>query len=662
MVYLKRYFLQRFVCGVLAFVFVLFCGPNQLSAQDHITDSLWEKFNHLPPDSSRVDTILNNVLKLRNNLKNSPEEERMLQNALELAKELKYKAGIARCYNLLGIYYRETSRYGDAIAYHEKALEIGKKIRDSIIMGYALNSLGVAYRRLDDNQKAFQYHFEALGISKAIGNTRGRSIALNSIGNIHLSLGNYKEAIEEFKQGLEIEENMHNPIGQAINYANIGSAYEGLGQIDKAIDYYMKSLEYNTEGNSDKGIAICYNLLGEAYLKKGELDLALSYLQKAVSFNDKLRDRINVAQNDITIGKIYQKKNDQLKAMEYLNAGLSIAKIIGSQSLAIDAYEAIGESERLAGKFNDAYNSLQNAYELKDSLFKQLATPQMAKMRTLYELDKKEDQINILKQKNEINQLKLEKRTYLSIAIIIIFGLFLAGALFYLHYRRQKDYKLRLQYELQSLRSQMNPHFIFNALNSIDNFIWKREPEQASNYLVKFSNLMRMTLENSRTKHIPLTVEIEFLKSYLELENFRHNQKFKYEISVSPEIDGKNILIPSMVIQPFVENAILHGLSHKIDGDCNLSICFSRQDNLVKCVVEDNGIGRKNARVMRENQLVNKESLGIQVTEERVHLLKRITGNKNLQIQIIDLEELEKGKTGTRVVILLPLLTASATA
>lgn len=279
----------------------------------------------------------------------------------------------------------------------------------------------------------------------------------------------------------------------------------------------------------------------------------------------------------------------------------------------------------------------------------------MAKMRTLYELDKKEGQIRLLQQSNEINQLKLNRRLIIIITAIIIFLLFLIGTFFYLRYRRQRSHKVNLQYELQSLRSQMNPHFIFNALNSIHKFIWNNQQEQASEYLVKFSSLMRMTLQNSRSKSIPLTDEVDFLSLYLELEQFRHNNKFEYEIEVAPEINSEDVLIPSMIIQPFVENAVLHGLAQKEEGDCKLSIRFYKNGDLIVCEVEDNGIGRKKAAQIKANKTNARQSLGINVTEDRVMLLQKITRNKGTEIKIIDLENEDSKATGTKVKIQLPL-------
>lgn len=634
---------------------IILINVSAAKAQNEITDSLWNKFNHLPADSSRVDTIIKSVLRMRYNLKNSPEEEKMLLSALSISQKLNYKKGIARCYDLLGVFYREVSKYGEAVNNHKKALEIAQQLHDSSLLAYSLNNMGVAYRRLDETEKAFKYHFDALNIARAIGDKRNQVIAMNSIGNIYLSIGDYKNAIVEFEQCLKHEQEMGVNIGQAINNANLGEAYEGLGDYDKAISYYREALKFNQMENSDKGMAITYNLLGKVYLKKVDYDMALSFLNDAVSYNNRLRDRINVADNYITIGKVYQKKKDYNKALDALNEGLKIAKEIGSQSLIIDAFRVIGETENMIGNRSNAYTALRQAYDLRDSMFKEQAAPQMAKMRTLYELDKKEDQIRLLQQENQISQLKLNNRLYILVAAGIVIVLLFAGILFFLYDRKQKNYKLMLEYELQSLRSQMNPHFIFNAMNSIDNYIWKNKREEASSYLIKFSNLMRMTLQNSRMKTIRLADEIDFLKLYLELENFRLDEKLNYQIDIAPEIDIYKVVIPSMVVQPFVENAVLHGLSHKTEGERLLKIRFYLKDSLVVCEVEDNGVGREAARANQENKLFKRQSVGIQVTEERVSLLKQITGNKNLQIKIADLKDEDSKAAGTLVTIQLPL-------
>ncbi|MEO6134684.1 MAG: tetratricopeptide repeat protein [Ginsengibacter sp.] len=637
------------------FSFLILFAVFNAECQSSLTDSIRENIQSLPRDTNRVKAIVRNVLFLQSHRKQSKEEEAMLQEGLQIATELNYQHGMAECYNLLGVYYRNTSQYVRAVSMHEKALELSRSSKDSITMAYALNSMGVAYRRLDENEKAFKFHFEALGIAKAIGDRKNRTISMNSIANIYLSMGQYKNAIEEFEECLALEKEAQNNTGIAINYANIGAAYEGLKQIDEAISFYKKSLQFNLIGENDKGLAICYNLLGKAYLIKGDYNLALQYIRKALPYNNKLQDKINVAENYITIGSILQKSENIKEAISAMQQGLKIAEEIGSKSLVIDANVSIAQAEKLLGNNSSAYDALNKAYQLRDSLYIQMATPEMSKLRTLYELDKKNDEIKLLSQANEIKQLKLDRGFSIVIAAIVLLLFSGIGLYAYSRYRRQRNHRTQLQFELQSLRSQMNPHFIFNSLNSIHKYIWDNQAEEASEYLTKFSKLIRMILENSRVPSIYLKDEIDFLNLYVELELLRFHEKFEYSIQPPAQVEANEIFIPSMIIQPFVENAIWHGLAPKENGKGKLSIRFSIEDSVMICEIEDNGIGREKAIQLKAERSMTHNSMGIQVTEDRIELLKKTSGNKSIEINIKDLKNSDNEATGTIVRIVLPL-------
>ena len=205
--------------------------------------------------------------------------------------------------------------------------------------------------------------------------------------------------------------------------------------------------------------------------------------------------------------------------------------------------------------------------------------------------------------------------------------------------------------ELASLRSQMNPHFIFNSLNSIHKYIWENKQEDASEYLTKFSKLVRMILENSKEKEIPLAKELESLQLYIELEHRRCNNKFDYSITVDPSINSANVLIPAMIIQPYVENAIWHGLVQK-EGRGNLAIHILQGTKQLTCTIEDDGIGRKRAAAIKAQKQDVHKSLGLDITEERLNLLSKESGVIS-SVQIIDIDD--GIKTGTKVILQLPL-------
>jgi LytS/YehU family sensor histidine kinase len=207
--------------------------------------------------------------------------------------------------------------------------------------------------------------------------------------------------------------------------------------------------------------------------------------------------------------------------------------------------------------------------------------------------------------------------------------------------------------EMQALRAQMNPHFIFNCLNAINHFILVNEVNTASDYLTKFSRVIRIVLDNSFKKNITLPEELESLRLYIELEQIRFDHHFSFEISLKEVPDIDDIVIPPMLLQPFVENAIWHGLMYK-DGSGILSIELKKDNEILICSITDNGIGRKKSAELKSSLSVNKKSLGMNITASRLHLLNEGMGNQ-IELQIIDLLDSVDQSVGTKVIIRIPI-------
>lgn len=227
----------------------------------------------------------------------------------------------------------------------------------------------------------------------------------------------------------------------------------------------------------------------------------------------------------------------------------------------------------------------------------------------------------------------------------------------------KKKEKLRTQYEkklanveMTALLAQMNPHFLFNSLNSIDSYIIKNESKKASEYLNNFARLMRLILQNSRSNYISLKDELETLDLYLQMEGLRFKDKFQYEILVDKEVDTASIVIPPMLIQPYVENAIWHGLMHKKDGAVGkVEIVISKQENNLCCVVLDNGVGREKAEELKAQKSANhKRSMGMQITQDRIEMINKLY-NTNNKMSIIDLKDEEGNAKGTKVELIIPV-------
>jgi LytS/YehU family sensor histidine kinase len=200
----------------------------------------------------------------------------------------------------------------------------------------------------------------------------------------------------------------------------------------------------------------------------------------------------------------------------------------------------------------------------------------------------------------------------------------------------------------------MNPHFIFNCLNSIDYYIIKNETEKASDYLNRFSRLIRLILQNSRAEYVNLKDELEALKLYMEMESLRFDDRFDYVVQVGSGLQVDKLEIPPLLLQPYVENAIWHGLAKKADGKNRLDLTITRRENLLFCRIEDNGIGREAAQQMKSASTGRHRSMGMYLSRDRLHRINRIH-NVRADVKVTDLKD-ERGKAlGTRVDIIIPI-------
>jgi LytS/YehU family sensor histidine kinase len=238
----------------------------------------------------------------------------------------------------------------------------------------------------------------------------------------------------------------------------------------------------------------------------------------------------------------------------------------------------------------------------------------------------------------------------------------LVGALAYWLFRRRikvirRQTALRehmAELEMRALRAQMNPHFIFNCLNSINRYIVKSDNATASLYLTRFAKLIRLILDNSNSKKVLLSNELEALKLYIEMERIRFDNKFDYRIIVDERVHTDSIGVPSLIIQPYVENAIWHGLLHK-ESNGSLWVKIRMLDeNTLECLIEDNGVGREKAAEFRSKSATGKKSLGMKLTEDRIAVLNQYA-QTNASVEIVDLADGNGTATGTRVVVIIPV-------
>ncbi|WP_338731941.1 tetratricopeptide repeat-containing sensor histidine kinase [Mangrovimonas cancribranchiae] len=623
------------------------------------------KAQTIKPDSAFVETV-NSILK------NKPTHYRYLDSVfkkhkndsikmsflLEKVTKANYLEGEGFAHNMLGIIYRNTSQYNKSITHHEQAKVAAKKAKNIELEIVSLNMLGVNYRRQDIIRLALDNHKEALDLAETVkipSEDLKRSIAVsqNSMGNIFLALKQYDSALEHFKKSLTIEKALNNKLGLAINYHNIGYAQEAKNQIDSALTNYKISLKYNNDINSVIGRIICNNSIAKIEIKKGHYDKALPLINSAIKNATQEKDQFYIATSYLNLGLVQLKLNQLEQANTSLTIALDIAEEYNLKSSVVTAYDYLSQLYEKTHDYKQAlkYNKLHQ--ELDETITNDRNLQYANGLIIKYETEKKNNQIQALASENEIVKLKLKQnKNFLLFSII---GGCLALVIMVILYRQHKlkNEKKIITLEQEMLRNQMNPHFIFNSLNSIKLYIINNEKENAVYYLNKFSKLIRKILIASTEKEISLHDELETMALYMNIENIRFSNEIDFSISINDNVNTSLVKVPSLILQPFLENALWHGLSSKT-GDKKITLEVSKDSpDFVTIRITDNGIGREASKKIREQKKLKRKSVGLDITKARLANFSKHYAN-DYSIEIVDLYYDNKA-SGTKVIVNIPV-------
>jgi LytS/YehU family sensor histidine kinase len=378
-------------------------------------------------------------------------------------------------------------------------------------------------------------------------------------------------------------------------------------------------------------------------------------------------DAFGIVNSKIGIGKALITLGDINEAIGYLKEAEQEALSMGSLETRIEAHHLLSECYEKSGDYSRALQEYKIFAQLTDTLLNKEKIKNINELQVRYETENKESQIKILTQQGEIDRLEISRQNQQisqqrNIIITAVLFIFLVGIILYLIFNRfrlkqiaakEKAERKALEMESSLLRAQMNPHFLFNSLNSIQSYISDADTFMAETYLSKFAQLVRNILEHSRKELVTVSDDISSLRIYLEMEQLRFKKEFDFDIIIDEQIDADDNYIPPMLIQPFAENAIIHGLRHKKEKGF-LQIRLSRAEDLMLCEIEDNGVGRKRSVEINQNRPKH-TSLGMKVTHERIEILKQQV-NKNAEVVILDLEDEMGVPVGTKVKLIIPLI------
>ena len=551
--------------------------------------------------------------------------------------------------NKLGVRYRLISKFNKSIEKHKQALESAQMSENVDLEIYSLNMLGVIYRRIDAITAALDYTYEALDLAQkqpkpSINIQQSISHSYHNIGQINRILGQYDLATQQFIKALELEESLNNKLGLAINYQNIGECQEAQGMLEDALETYDKAMALNNELDYLRGKIICNNGIAHIYVHQKETQKAVSLLQNTLLDAKKHGEHALIAAVHLTLGWAFTELKEFEKAEENLRLGLELSSTYNLQRIRADAYDFLSDLWAKKGDHEKALKYYKTSLDVKHQI------KNNNNVRYVYSsIIKRDNEKNL----NSMNQQLRKNNTRLLVSGIVIA---LLSGIFYILYRQYqlKNDKKLLTLEQSMLRSQMNPHFLFNSLNSIKLYIINNEQKNAVHYLNKFSKLVRKILESSSMREIPLAEELETVELYMNIENIRFSNEIDFKVRVEEDIDVHTIRIPSLILQPFLENALWHGLSSK-KGEKKIELhIYKKAKDYLDISITDNGIGREAAERIKQNKVLKRKSVGIEITKERLANFSKDLLN-TFDVEFVDLYDENNEPSGTKVILHIPM-------
>ncbi|QDO93019.1 tetratricopeptide repeat protein [Formosa sediminum] len=569
----------------------------------------------------------------------------------------------ATCYalNALGTLNRNKSLYSSAITFHKSALKAATEADNDVLQTISLNLIGVVYRRMDLVKPALDYHkkaydlaYKRLKVNPDSELKHSMAVSRNSMGNIYLVLRQYDLALKQFEKSLLIETTGQNKLGLAINYQNIGIALEHKGQLEEALKNYKISLDYNKQINSKMGYVICNNAITQIYIKQEKYNQALALNTQTLKEAKVLGDQYYLAEAYILLGQIQEKLNEDEKAEANLNTALEISKTYDLKTFTSQSLYYLSKIYSKSENYKLAHLYYKESKEIENSITNDRNLNYVNDLIIQYEHESKNNQIQELADENEIVRNKLERNKKLFWYTAILISLFTTMIIIIIRHRQLKQEKQIITLEQDMLRSQMNPHFIFNSLNSIKLYIINNDKEKAVYYLNKFSKLIRKILIASTEKEMTLEDELDTMQLYINIENIRFEDEIQFNIHVPENIDTKLIKVPSLILQPFLENALWHGLSSK-KHDRKIDLYVSRKgEDYINISIIDNGIGRIEADKINSLKILKRKSVGIAITKARLaNFSKRFA--KDYKFEIEDLYNEKDRPKGTKVILQIPI-------
>ncbi len=431
---------QKYKLLFILFFFFITQAEAQSKKKKINIDSLYNELKTEPNSTKKVDDL---IYLYKKSTRTKKIRTDLLDEALEIAKEIFYIKGIGLCYDRKGITARYEQDYTNSVIYHKRALSFFEQTNDTFQKAKCLTSLAVTYRKLNLEKEAFDNYYKALKLAELIDDKKGITISLNGMGNVFLNMEQYDEALLYLKKALALEIESENPRGQEYSSANVGEAYLFKKQYDSAYYYFDKSLKISLNNPRKESTAIKYNLFGLLYQKTGDYTKSLNFYQKAIPDFKKYKNTRYLSNTLINIGINQLELKQYKKAKNNIELGLEKAKQVKSKENTILAYKALTDYYNLTKDYKNALITQQYATAYHDSIISLAAQKIITSTQVAYETYKKDQVIQDLARSKELSDEKAKSNYWRFIFSILVSVIIIVGLLFLIVlFRKNSDLEI----------------------------------------------------------------------------------------------------------------------------------------------------------------------------------------------------------------------------
>ncbi|MEP0368335.1 MAG: histidine kinase [Cyclobacteriaceae bacterium] len=575
---------------------------------------------------------------------NSDSLKSISNQLLEIAQKTNSSRALIYGYINRGKYLTSISNFKEAIDAYSQSLELEGLTDENRVVIY--NNLGNCYSAIGELGKAVEEHIRGLKIEDNLGNIRGASISQLNIAGSYAHLQDHEKSLEYAKKAYESSNKNHDDVVKMRSAFQMASVLADQGNDSLAYIYADTTRICAKRLGSEYGINKANSIIASILVANGETKEGLILIRSIAEFYKNNKLQAEYLGKKVRESQIILSQGHFQEARSLATQNLVIARKLGNKEQIALSQEILASSNAYLGDYKNAYTNMLSFHQLKDSLNGVEKSKTVQELETKYETEKKEIEIASLSQQASIQQLQIQQKNQTMLIGVVVF--LLLAAVIYFIYREKNLRNQRSQTELEQrfLRSQLNPHFIFNALLAIQNFMLKNDGPKAALYLTKFSKLMREILESSRQEFIPLESEVELITNYLDIHKMRLNDAFNYSIEIDDQIDPETDTIPPMFVQPFVENAIEHGMADKKEGGL-IEIKFQKTENHISIEILDNGKG------LISTESKNHKSLASTIIRERMALFNKTLKNK-IQLVLDNIQNEDGEIQGTKAELKVP--------